>query len=93
MNRTKENINLMITTDWEKPFNKISTHSWFKKKRKKTLSKLGLEGYFTAIQVGICLKNPQVMLKHLSLDSQKSQSLHRIHYNNDDFTKFGYGIW
>lgn len=35
MNRTKENIHL-ITADWEKPFNKISTHSWLKKKKENT---------------------------------------------------------
>lgn len=46
MNRTKENINLMITTDWEKPFNKISTHSWFKKKKKENIQQTGIRRAF-----------------------------------------------
>ena len=58
-------------------------------KKKKSLNKLVLEGYFLRIQEWAYVKSsPGDVNTLLGLESRKSQSLHQTHFNNEDFTKF-----
>lgn len=62
----------MITMDWEKPFNKISTHSWLIKKKKKNTQQTGIKRVFHQDPGGHLLKKAPGDAPNMSLDSRRA---------------------